>query len=110
MTSTNGSAADTAAQAPLSPTVSTVALKLPCFWPADPALWFAQVEAQFATRRITSQQTKFHHVIAALNPTEAAEVRDIILSPPADQPFDRLKLELVRRTTLSEQKRLQQLL
>lgn len=110
MTSTNGSAADAAAQAPLSPTVSTVALKLPCFWPADPALWFAQVEAQFATRRITSQQTKFHHVIAALNPTEAAEVRDIILSPPADQPFDRLKLELVRRTTLSEQKRLQQLL
>ncbi|XP_037529488.1 uncharacterized protein LOC119406826 [Rhipicephalus sanguineus] len=97
-------------EAPQYPAVSAVALKLPCFWPADPALWFAQVEAQFTTRRIVSQETKFHHVIAALTPTEAAEVRDIILAPPTEQPYDALKRELIRRTTLSEQKRLQQLL
>ncbi|CAN7981532.1 unnamed protein product, partial [Ixodes pacificus] len=90
--------------------VASVALKLPPFWPADPALWFAQVEAQFSTRRITAQMTKFHHVITALSPTETTEVRDLILTPPDDNPFDKLKLELIRRNSASEQKRLQQLL
>ena len=84
-------------------TVATVSLKLPTFWPANPELWFAQVDAQFRTKRITSQATKFKHVIATLAPQYDAEVRDLILKPPDTDPYDRLKEELIKHTTASEQ-------
>ena len=89
--------------------ISAVNLRLPPFWPADPQLWFAQVEAQFACKRITSQRSRFDHVVSSLSPEFAAEVRDLLLSPPAENPYTVLKEQLTKRTTLSEQRKLQQL-
>ncbi|XP_064465059.1 uncharacterized protein LOC135376475 [Ornithodoros turicata] len=80
------------------------------FWLADPVLWFANIEAQFALRGITAQLTKFYHVVGALGPNDAAEVWDIITVPPTKRPYDALKTALTRRTTASEQERLRQLL
>ena len=95
---------------PAAGSVSAVAVKIPPFWPADPAVWFAQVEAQFACRGIVQQRTRFDYIIAALAPDVAAEVRDLILRPPPDHPYDELKQALIKRTEASEQRRLQQLL
>ncbi|KAM7288102.1 uncharacterized protein ISCGN_031791 [Ixodes scapularis] len=85
-------------------------LRLPRFWTADPQLWFAQVESQFTTSHITSQTQRFHHVVAALPPETAVDIRDIILEPPTTNPYDNLKAELIKRTSASEHQRLQQLL
>lgn len=93
-----------------SPAVATVSVKLPPFWPSDPEVWFAQVEATFTTRWITAQRTKFDHVIASLSPEVGTEVRDLILKPPEPEPYNVLKEQLVMRTAAPEQRRLQQML
>ena len=89
---------------------SAVSIKLPPFWPADSELWLAQVEAQFAIRNITTQITKFNHVVGSLSPDVATEVRDILLNPDPNNPYDQLKAALSKRTAISEEKRLRELL
>lgn len=89
------------------PRIGAISVKIPPFWPADPQIWFAQVEAQFSTRGITAQKTKFDYIVASLAPEFAQEVRDLVLSPPDTTPFDTLKRQLIDRTAASEQRRLQ---
>lgn len=85
-------------------------IKLPGFWHHDPSLWFVLVEAEFAKRHITSQQTKYHHVLTSLSSSVMAEVRDIVISPPLSDPYDYLKQQLIKRLSESQQHRLRQLL
>lgn len=92
------------------PLVNSADLKLPSFWHNDPALWFILVEAEFAKRHISSQQTKYYHLITSLPPNVMAEVRDIVVNPPASAPYDSLKEHLIRRLSEPRQQRLRQLL
>ena len=82
--------------------VANVSVKLPPFWPSDPEVWFAQVEAHFTTRHITAQKTRFDYVIASLSPEVAKEVRDLILKYPEATPYATLKEQLIKRTAASE--------
>lgn len=89
---------------------TSINLKLPPFWPSDPQLWFAQVEAVFATKRIRDDKTKYNYIISSLSHDYAIEIRDIIVNPPRENLYATLKEALIARTTDSEQKRLQKLI
>jgi hypothetical protein len=70
------------------------------------------VEAKFnlATPKITREETKFNHVVAALGPDLDREVADLILKPDADALYSKLKADILSRTTLTETQKLKQLL
>ncbi|XP_030832226.1 uncharacterized protein LOC115920522 [Strongylocentrotus purpuratus] len=90
--------------------VGAVSIKLPPFWRGDPEVWFAQASAQFETRGITSEQTKYAYIIATLPSDVALEIRDILISPPLIKPYTELRALLISRMTSSEQRRVQMLL
>jgi hypothetical protein len=90
--------------------VSRVAVRLPPFWAERPALWFAQTEAQFFLGGVSSEKTKFFHVISQLNHWYAAEVEDIITSPLERDHCTTLRTELLRRLSPSREQRIRQLL
>ncbi|XP_037503470.1 uncharacterized protein LOC119378378, partial [Rhipicephalus sanguineus] len=93
-----------------STTTNASELTLPHFWPKNPRVWFSQIEARFHLRRITSQESKYLHVIAALPPDIADAVDDVLASILSKEAYDELKSTVLKRIEVSEQIRLQQLL
>ena len=53
---------------------------------------------------------KFNYVVASLSPEFATEILDLIINLPMSHPYDTLREQHIKRTTASEQKRLQQLI
>ncbi|CAN7943356.1 unnamed protein product [Ixodes hexagonus] len=90
--------------------MAAVRLKLPPFWTKNAKVWFAQVEAQFQLQHITSQITKYLHVVSALPAEVADELEDILAATPTANQYDHLKAAILARKTASERSRLQSLL
>lgn len=92
------------------PDVAVLQLRLPTFVRKNPHVWFAQVEAVFDLHRVTSEATRFRHLLCNLPPEVADEVADVIGAPLNDAPYQRLKQSILDRTTASESARLRHLL
>ncbi|KAH6948605.1 hypothetical protein HPB50_025226 [Hyalomma asiaticum] len=90
--------------------VAALQLRLPTFWRNNPQLWFAQVEATFDLHHISSEISRFRHLLCSLSPEVAQEVADVIAAPLNDAPYQRLKQSILDRTTTSESARLRHLL
>jgi len=80
---------------PTDVAIAAVAIKLPEFWTSNPNTWFAQAEAQFIIKNITSSLTKFYHVVAVLPQSVATNLADLIVKPPATDAYEDLKKRLV---------------
>ncbi|KFD45740.1 hypothetical protein M514_13380 [Trichuris suis] len=90
-------------------TAAALSIKLPQFWAHSPKLWFAQAEAQFALRQVSSSLTKFYYAVAALPDHIASDVNDL-LNPEPLNPYEALKAKLLRRFDETQDQRLQKLL
>ena len=82
--------------------IAAVSIKLPQFWPDKTRFWFAQAEAQFETKGITVEKTKFNHVVQMLDSKTATQAMDVIETPDATNPYTVLKQRLTKAFTLSD--------
>jgi cleavage and polyadenylation specificity factor subunit 1 len=93
-------------------TVSTVTVKLPQFWAANPRAWFVQAEASFRRHSVTASQTKYDHLLTALPETVIVRVMDLVesMGDGAFQPYEALKDRLVGKFTMSRWARINKLI
>ncbi|CAB0038181.1 unnamed protein product [Trichogramma brassicae] len=84
--------------------------RLPAFWRTRPELWFFQIESQFQVHNVTSDSTRYHLVVAALDVEAIVEVLDIIRRPPAVEKYRTLKTALISWMTDSPEVQLHKLL
>ena len=84
-------------------------MKLPTFRPDAAEVWFAQTDAQFAIRNISSSKTKFYHAVAVLPQEVASQILDLIRAPPLGDPYEVLRDRLVRLYTLNDYQRFEAL-
>ena len=85
-------------------------LRIPQFWPHKIVLWFRLLEAQFASARITSDETKFNITIANLGEKYIEQVEDVVINPPVTEQYEHLKREVIKRLTESDGTRVRKLL
>jgi hypothetical protein len=90
--------------------MKSVGILVPPIWPEKPSVWFAQLDGQLALSNFTQDATKFYYAISQLDNKYAAEVEDVITNPLPTCHYDRIKAELIRRLSLSQEQRVRQLL
>lgn len=90
---------------------SVTSIKLPRpFWKDSPARWFAVAEAAFGLHRVTSDTTKFRHILINLDSGMLGVIGDLIDSPPQTGKYEALKNRIVTAFGESSETRLRRLL
>ncbi|KAJ8956442.1 hypothetical protein NQ318_010756 [Aromia moschata] len=87
-----------------------VALKLPPWIPSDPDMWLTLVDRTFDLANITCEDTKFSYVATDLDQSVIMEVRDIVMNPPASEPYKAITKALVNRLSVSQELKTRRLL
>ncbi|XP_045777854.1 uncharacterized protein LOC123875850 [Maniola jurtina] len=90
--------------------IETVRVKVPPFWPDEPALWFAQLEGQFSLANVSADSTKYNYVVSSLEFKYITEIKDIVKNPPKENKYEKVKAELISRLSSSQEQRVRQLL
>ncbi|XP_058793866.1 uncharacterized protein LOC131665768 [Phymastichus coffea] len=102
--------ATTAATNETAPSIARVAFRVPPFLSADPELWFNVLERNFDASGITTEATKYSHLCSNLDMRYASEIRDLIATLPAGEPYTKTKVEFLKRLNVSQEEKTRKLL
>ncbi|GFT98633.1 transposon Tf2-9 polyprotein [Trichonephila clavipes] len=89
------------------------AVKIPAYNFHDPALWFTMCDSTFqlgCPKAITDSKTKFNYIIAHLPPEAATIIRDVIMNPDPVEPYEKARMELIKRSGESSHQEIRKLL
>ena len=99
-----------AASAQQNVTINAASVKLPEFIIKNPRLWLIQAEAQFRIAHITSEETKYYHIISRLPAAVLIECEDVVVETYQKDDLNKLKQALLDRYTLSTDQRIKEVL
>jgi len=85
--------------------VSHVSVKILPFYTKNPGVWFRQMESQFHLAKVTSPETKFHHILSALPEEIAAN-----LPIDDDMTYEALKKAVLDSLTANKHQLIEQAL
>lgn len=89
---------------------AATSIKIPPFWSERPELWFAQIEGQFVTHKVHSENARFNQVIGNLDGKILQYVTDAVLHPPDENRYTNLKNKLIESFAQSGQQKITKLL
>ena len=92
------------------PAVAHVSVKIGAFWKRHPQLWFTQLEAQFQLANVTSDSTKYYHLISKLDAEILECCSDLIRVPLANDKYKTVKARIIKDFSASSENKIQQLL
>uniref|UniRef100_A0A5K3FVX9 DUF7041 domain-containing protein n=1 Tax=Mesocestoides corti TaxID=53468 RepID=A0A5K3FVX9_MESCO len=85
-----------------SPMENVISVSFPPY-NSNARVWFLQIEAQFRNLKVTSQSSKYLHVVPLLPTEVATEVIDLIETMPPEEPYDKLKSAVLARSISSNE-------
>jgi hypothetical protein len=98
-----------AAPAAPAPAINAIACKLPTFWSSNPKQWFRTAESNFHVSGITSEVTRYHHVIKSLTSDVVSELEDVLDDQSTADNYTALKAIILERFTSTTEEKLRRL-
>jgi hypothetical protein len=84
-------------------------VRLPPFWPSNPAAWFANADGQFALRNITCERTKYFNALTALPEATVNLITDFVESELPADAYTQLRARLNAAHQLTDYQRVEQM-
>jgi hypothetical protein len=93
---------------PPAPPVNHV-VRLPAFWPSNPAAWFANADGQFALRGIADERVKYYNALTALPENTVNLIADFVEGELPADAYTQLRLRLNAAHQLTDYQKVEQL-
>jgi hypothetical protein len=91
------------------PAPANLVVRLPPFWPSNPAAWFANADGQFALRGIVCQRARYYNALTALPESTVNLISDLVENVAPEDAYDQLRARLAAAHQLTDYQKVEQL-